>query len=342
VTIESSICVAVMDGPGQAPGELEQVLLHHGHLRDGQLDAQVAAGDHHAVRHAEDLLGVVDALRLLDLGDERRARVLADEQDVLRGADEAQRDHVDADLDAGLEVLDVLLGHGRQLRRRARDVQALPRGDGPADLDLRVELARVGADRGGAQADAPVGQVEHLAGGERPHEPGPGHRDPVAPGAVLVGAADERDDVADLQRLRLVGRVPMRSFGPGQVLQDRHGPVGPARRLADELRGLGVLVVRAVGEVQAGDVHPRADHGHEDVRVARGGADGGDDLRATRHVRGTVPSAPGAVLADAVIRPGQRAATNSSRASTAVSGLSENTPSTPRAKNCAYSAKALP
>ena len=76
---------------------------------------------------------------------------------------------------------------------------------------------------------------------------------------------------------------PMRSFGPGEVLQDRHGPAGAAGRVAHEARGVGVLLVRAVAEVQPGDVHPRRDHPHEDLRVVGRRADGGDDLRAALH-----------------------------------------------------------
>ena len=67
-------------------------------------------------------------------------------QDVLGAAHEAQRDEVDADLLAGAQVLEVLLGHRREgSSSRAGDVQALARGDGAADLDLGVDLAVAGA-----------------------------------------------------------------------------------------------------------------------------------------------------------------------------------------------------
>ena len=84
--------------------------------------------------------------------------------DVLGPAHEAQRDEVDADLLAGAQVLEVLLGHGGQVVERAGDVQALARGDGAADLDLGVDLAVAGAHGGRAQADRAVGEVEDLAG----------------------------------------------------------------------------------------------------------------------------------------------------------------------------------
>ena len=65
--------------------------------------------------------------------------------DVLGAAHERQRDEVDADLLAGAQVLEVLLGHGRQRGGLARDVEALARGDGAADLDHGVDLAVAGA-----------------------------------------------------------------------------------------------------------------------------------------------------------------------------------------------------
>ena len=80
----------------------------------------------------------------------------------------------------------------------------------------------------------------------------------------------------------------MRSFGPGQVLQDRDLAAGAARGLAHELRRLGVLLGAAVREVQARDVHAGLDHPDEHLRVARGGADRGHDLRAAHHRRSTV------------------------------------------------------
>ena len=73
---------------------------------------------------------------------------------------------------------------------------------------------------------------------------------------------------------------PIRSLGPGRSW--RIATWRPARpgRVAHQLRGLGVLLRRAVREVQPRDVHARLDHAHEDLGIARGGADRGDDLGA--------------------------------------------------------------
>jgi hypothetical protein len=112
-------------GPREGAGQGEDLLLDDRHLLDAHLDPEVAAGDHHAVRGAHDLLGAGHGLRLLDLGDERQPGVLADVLDLLGLAHEREGDHVDADLLADLQVGEVLLGHGRQRRRLTRDVEPL-------------------------------------------------------------------------------------------------------------------------------------------------------------------------------------------------------------------------
>ena len=103
-----------------------------------------------------------------------------------------------------------------------------------------------------------------------------------APGALLVAALED-DLVADLE---LDGALDERAdpqLGTRKVLQQRDRPAGAARGVAHELRGLGVLLVRPVAEVQAGDVHARLDHPDQRLGVAGGGADRGDDLGSARH-----------------------------------------------------------
>ena len=89
------------DGLGAAPGDLAGALLDERHLLERHLDAEVAAGDHDAVEGADDLVEVLDRLRLLDLRDDGEPAALlvhdlVDPADVVGGAHEGQRDHVDA------------------------------------------------------------------------------------------------------------------------------------------------------------------------------------------------------------------------------------------------------
>ena len=68
--IDSSTWVATITGLAVCAGDLDGALLDQRHVLERQLDAEVAAGDHHAVERVDDLAEVVDRLRLLDLGDD--------------------------------------------------------------------------------------------------------------------------------------------------------------------------------------------------------------------------------------------------------------------------------
>ena len=105
---------------GALAGGADQPLLHDRHLRQRQLDPEVAAGDHDpAGRRRDDLLGVLGRLLLLDLGDQRdvgaeRAQPLGDRLEVGGGGDEGDREQVDAVLDRELDPAEVAVGRGRR------------------------------------------------------------------------------------------------------------------------------------------------------------------------------------------------------------------------------------
>ena len=69
--IDSSICVAVMTGLPPRGGAADDVLLDDGNFFGGHFDAEIAAGDHDAVGDFEDVVEVIDGLRLFELGDDR-------------------------------------------------------------------------------------------------------------------------------------------------------------------------------------------------------------------------------------------------------------------------------
>ena len=155
-----------------------------------------------------------------------------------------------------------------QRGQRAGHVQPLARGHGAAQLDLGVHLAAV-ADGGHPQAHRAVGQVDHVAGLDGLGQLRPGDRHP--PGvALLVGAAHQRQLVAGLE----LGHAAAQR--PDPQLRARAGPGGspparPARSaaLAHPLGGGGLLLARAVGEVQPRHVHARLDHPGERSRRRR-------------------------------------------------------------------------
>ena len=100
--IDSSICVAVITGLPVLERTEDDPLLQQRHFGGADLDAEVAARDHHGVRLGEDLVEGGDRLGLLDLRDHPRVRAARLDQrperpDVGGGADERERDVVDAE-----------------------------------------------------------------------------------------------------------------------------------------------------------------------------------------------------------------------------------------------------
>ena len=147
-------------------------LLQERHQGHADLDAEVAAGDHHRVGLVEDRVERVDGLGLLDLRDHARVRpCLLDQRtqvaDVGGGADEGERDEVDAELERQLEVIHVLARDGRDRNRDARQVDPFVRGDDATGEHRAARAALL--DRLDPQPDEPVvdqhlvPRLEHLA-----------------------------------------------------------------------------------------------------------------------------------------------------------------------------------
>ena len=118
------------DGLAEGEGAVDDALLDAGQLSEVDLDAQVAAGDHDGVGSGQDAVDVIDALAVLDLGDDADLGVVlvqqvADVVDVLCGAHEGSSDEVEALLDTEDDVIPVALaqvGHGQV---DAGDIDAL-------------------------------------------------------------------------------------------------------------------------------------------------------------------------------------------------------------------------
>src|SRR5665647_936079 len=131
------VATEVLESMISSPRQLDGSLLHDRDHLERQLDPQVTASDHEAVKRFDDLDQVVHRLRLLDLGDDRdRATLLRhDPRDVVvvgGAADEGQGDEVGAQAKGPAQVLLVLGGHADG---NARQVEALVVGDRPTYLD---------------------------------------------------------------------------------------------------------------------------------------------------------------------------------------------------------------
>ena len=113
---------------GHALGD--HILLDGGDLREVDLHAHVAPCHHNAVRRRQDLRQVVDALLILDLGDDADAGLAALQQlaelpHVGGGADKAGGDEVKALLHAEEDILTILLAHIGHGQGHAGDVDPL-------------------------------------------------------------------------------------------------------------------------------------------------------------------------------------------------------------------------
>src|SRR5699024_4535071 len=150
-----------------AHGAVDQVLLDRRDLRKVDLDAHIAAGDHDAVGDRQDLVDVVDAFLVFDLGDNaHRAVVLvqqvADLHDVLRIAGEAGGDQVKALFDAEQNVVAVTLAHVGHRQMNAGYVNAFFGFDDAVVLHGAVDIG-VG-DLVDLQLDQAVVQHDAAAG----------------------------------------------------------------------------------------------------------------------------------------------------------------------------------
>jgi hypothetical protein len=268
----------------QLAGQAQQLLLRAGDVLDRQLDSEVTAGDHHAVGGADDVLGRVDGLGLLDLGDQGLARVLAHALDVLGRAHEGQRHEVDADLLPELEHFDVLFRNRLQTTGGTGQVQTLSRRDAAGDLDLAVDLSLTFTDTLDAQSDGAVGEVDDVLGVHGGGQTGPGDRHATLI-ALRSRPGTEGQRLAALQLGDAVGEHADAQLGAGQVLENRHRPADPRGCLTDQSDVLGVALTVTVREVEAGDVKAGLDHAGQHLGVTRGGADRRDDLR-TAHLVG--------------------------------------------------------
>ena len=283
-------------------------LLQQRHLGRADLDAEVAARDHDAVRLAEDVVEHRNRFRLLDLGDHVSGRAGRLDQGlqrlhVRRGTDERERDVVDPELERELEVVDVLARQRRDRQRDTGQVDALVRRDDAADEHLAVRPAAVD----GADAQTHRAVVDEHVEARLQHRAEHGRRDREVVTLGDVFACD-RHILPTLEQDRL-GELADAKLRALQVGDQRHRAPDLVLQRADQRRARAVILVRAVREVQASSV----DDAHQllqDDRIRRGRPDRGDDLGAARDDRHAVETIRGATWGMPTSRdrrPGRRA-----------------------------------
>ena len=264
----------------------DELLLDARQLLIRHLDAHVAAGDHDAGALGEDLLDVVDAGLILDLGDDGDVLAAVGAQEgvevgqVLLARHEGRGHEVHVVFDAEEQVALVLLAQKRLLEHLVREAHALAVREHAAGGDAADDV-RVG--RGGdGQGDEPVVDEHGVARLKILREPGIAHGHAL--GIAGDGLGRERERVAAVQLdlpVRERADAVLRAL---RVEHDGDGQVELRAQLLDPVNAHLVLGVRAVGKVQARDVHAREHHGAQRLLAVAGGANGADDLRFS-HIR---------------------------------------------------------
>ena len=207
--------------------------------------------------------------------------------DLLHGAavaDERRGDVVDVLLDAEQDVLAVAVGDGGQRDVDVGDVDALALADDAGVLDDAVHVLAVDAldlEVDQAVIDQDVGARGDLGGEVQVVERDVGG---VAQPVLAGGLRGHDDLVAGVDGdLGVVLEQAGADLGALGVQQDADGHAELAGDAADALDALVVLLVGAVREVEAGDVHARLDHLAERIVAVAGGTHGADDLGALVH-----------------------------------------------------------
>ncbi len=260
-----------------SPTAFDDPLLHHGHLVQGDLDAQVAARHHHAVRLEHDLVEVVERPPPFELGNDlqrsaRIARGLPHLDDVRRRADVARREKIGVLLDRHPDVAQVLVRDSER-QTTVRQVDALAARNGAADDDLRLDPLLV--LRAHLQLHPAVVDQDLLTRLDVPdHVP--------IERQIRLRARAQPDDIALLQHpgaFEVVEPVA----GPHQVDHHADRPAGLRADLPHQANQTPVLFPGAVRLIQPDDVDAGPDQARESLLARTGRPDRGDDLGSTLH-----------------------------------------------------------
>ena len=261
--------------------QLDGALLDQGHHLEREFDSKIAARDHDPVERRDDLHEVVHRLRLLHLGQDRHADALfvhdsMDIGDVCCRADEGQCDEIAARAQPPAQVVDVLLRQGRHADGDTGEVEPLVVRHAAA-LDDAGDDARA-RDVCHLERHSAVVDEDGVADSDVTRQAGVRRRDHVPITRHIVGR--HREGVAHRQQHRTRGEAPQTDLGALQIDEDADRTSRDVARLTHPVVGRAVVVVTAVAEVEAGDIHAGLDKAQDLLVRTRRRPQGGDDLRA--------------------------------------------------------------
>ena len=249
------------DGLGVLTGQLDDALGGQRDLFQRALDGHVATGGHDAVERLDDVLKVLQSLRLLDLGDDRDTTAflvhdLVGAVDVGGETHEGHGDDVGAGADSPTQIGFILLGQSRQGHRNARQVDALVAGNRPGNDDLGVHV--VAFDLGDLKTNLAVideNRIASMAIARQALERG-GSDMLVA--LDVVGGDDELLAFGQLDLVFTVGVLLEPTATDLRTLQINQGcdvAAGGLGSGAEVVVDLEVVFRSAVGAVQTSNVH---------------------------------------------------------------------------------------
>ena len=275
------------DGLRRDVALVDELLLQHGHLFHVDLDAQIAARDHDAVGDLEDLVEVVHAHAVFDLGEDLHMAAavvraeLADGQHVAGPADERGGDQVDALLDAKEDVAAVLLADGGHLQIDIGHGDALAAAQhaaiGHAANDVGAVFNAHDLHRQQAVVDEHVragpDQLDHLGIG-----------DGDLMGVALDLAAGQDELRACLQRHLAALDGLGAHLRPLRIQQDRNRDALLLAQALDARDARPLLLIASVGHIQTAHVHSRIHQLGDHLLAVAGGAERADDFGLSHQV----------------------------------------------------------
>ena len=263
----------------------DDLLLEDGHLGGGDLHPQVTPGHHDAVGGLQDLVDVVHALLILDLGDDadllaaEAVQYLPHRLNISGPADKGSGNEVEIVLHAELDVAHILLRQGRQMDMYAGDIDALVGREGAAILHGAADVLSI--DLLYLQSHQAVVNEDLLACGYLFMEFRIGDGDQVHVPLHLAGGQGK--EIACLQRDRLGLKTPNADLRALGIQDGCHWAAHGVPHRLEQVQAVQMLLMAAMGKVKTGRVHAGADQGTDHVLVIHGGAQGADNFCLSQH-----------------------------------------------------------
>ncbi len=268
------------DGLAPGAGTADHVLLNDRDFFWGDFDAEIAAGDHDSVGGFEDLFQMIYSLGLFELGDNGDVAAVGgndvlDHADVGCGPNEGESNGVHTMVDSEFQVFAVFFRERGDGERNAGKVDAFLLAQHAAIEDVTQHV--FAADSANTEFDQAV--AEQDAGARREFTGKIGECSSDTSGCAGDVLRSDGHDGAGLQKDRRVAfKQPGTDFRALQILENADSAALAIGGAAQASYVAGVVLVRAMGKVEARDVHPEAKQvAHGGFGVARR-ADGADDF----------------------------------------------------------------